>query len=167
VNRVSDGLKPGAGSAAKAHEQTGGNVQAGKMPLPAGGDAARRAENEGDLINEAHGIRTAPRGEYRKSMQLNLPRVVGARMVDAAAPPPDLSGRKASDYLPPALKAQLIAQGKLAPEGSPASSLDAGGAVETPSASSAAAPAGTSPQPAAPLPLAKRILGKLFGLFGK
>lgn len=164
---MSDGLKPGAGSAAKAHEQTGGNVRAGKMPLPAGGDAARKAETEGDLINEAHGIRTMPRGEYRNSMQLHLPRVVGARMAEPVPPPPDLSSRKASDYLPPALKAQLIAQGKLAPEQDPASTLAAGGAVETVITGSAAAPAGAPPQPAAPLPLAKRILGKLFGLFGK
>lgn len=164
---MSDGREHWAGSAAKAHEKTGGNVQAGKMPLPAGGDAARKAETEGDLINEAHGVRTVPRGEYRRSMELNLPRAVGARMVQPAAPPPDLSHRKASDYLPPALKAQLIAQGKLAPEEAPASPLAAGSAVETASAGGAAPQAGTSPAPAAPPSLAKRIFGKLFGLFGK
>lgn len=164
---MSDGREHWAGSAAKAHEKTGGNVQAGKMPLPAGGDAARKAETEGDLINEAHGVRTVPRGEYRRSMQLNLPRAVGARMVEPAAPPPDLSERKASDYLPPALKAQLIAQGKLAPEEAPAPSPDAGRAVETVSAGGAVPQPGTPPAPAAPPPLAKRIFAKLFGLFGK
>ena len=164
---MSDGREHWAGSAAKAHEQTGGNVQAGKMPLPAGGDAARKAETEGDLINEAHGIRTAPRGEYRRSMQLNLPRAVGARMVEPAAPPPDLSERKASDYLPPALKAQLIAQGKLPPEEEASSLPGAGGAVETVSAGGAAPQAGTPPAPAAPPSLAKRIFGRLFGLLGK
>lgn len=156
-----------AGSAARAHEKTGGNVPAGKMPLPAGGDAARKAETEGDLINEAHGIRTVPRGQYRSSMQLNLPRAVGARMVEPAAPPPDLSQRKASDYLPPALKAQLIAQGKLPPEAAPPAPSGASGAVETSSAGGAAPQAGIPPAPAAPPSLARRIFGKLFGLFGK
>ncbi len=163
---MSDGREHWAGSAARTHEKTGGNVQAGKMPLPAGGDAARKAETEGDLINEAHGVRTVPRGEYRRSMQLNLPRAVGARMAEPAAPPPDLSARKASDYLPPALKAQLIAQEKLAPEEAPAPSLAPSRAVETASAGGAVPQPGTPPGTAAP-PLAKRILGKLFGLFGK
>lgn len=163
---MSDGREHWAGSAAKAHEKTGGNVQAGKMPLPAGGDAARRAETEGDLINEAHGIRTVPRGEYRRSMQLNLPRAVGARMVPEAAPPPDLSERKASDYLPPALKAQLIAQGKLPPGEAASSATGAGRAAETVSAG-AAGQGGSLPASAAAPSLAKRILGKLFGLFGK
>jgi hypothetical protein len=156
-----------AGSAARAHEKTGGNVQAGKMPLPAWGDAARKAETEGDLINEAHGIRTAPRGEYRNSMRLNLPRVVGARMAEPAAAPPDLSQRKASDYLPPALKAQLIAQGKLPPEEGAAPPAAPAGAVETrPSGGPPPAREATVPPPAEP-PLVKRFLGKLFGLFGK
>jgi hypothetical protein len=164
---VSDGREHWAGSAAKSHEKTGGNVPAGKTPLPAGGDAARKAEAEGDLINEAHGIRTVPRSEYRRSMQLNLPRAVGARMVEPAPPPPDLSQRKASDYLPPSLKAQLIAQGKLPPEEAPSPSADAGSAVETVSAGGARQ-AGTAPAPAGPPPsLARRILAKLSGLFGK
>lgn len=164
---MSNGGEHWAGSAARAHERTGGNVQAGKMPLPAGGDAARKAETEGDLINEAHGIRTAPRGEYRRSMQLNLPRVVGARMAEPASAPPDLSERKASDYLPPALKAQLIAQGRLAPEEASAPAGEAGGAVETSTAGSAPW-AGEAPVPQpAQLPLLKRFLGKLFVLFNK
>ena len=164
---MSDGREHLAGSAAKSHEKTGGNVQAGRMPLPAGGDAARKAETEGDLINEAHGIRTAPRGEYRSSMQLNLPRVVGARLAGPAAPAPDLSQRKASDYLPPALKARLIAEGKLAPEGEPAMPAAAGSAVETVAAGGprpAAEPAAR--QPEAPSP-ARGFLGKLLALFGK
>lgn len=164
---MSDGRQHWAGSAARAHEKTGGNVQAGKMPLPAGGDAARKAETEGDLINEAHGIRTAPRGEYRNSMQLNLPRVVGARMAEPAAAPPDLSERKASDYLPPALKAQLIAQGRLAPEEAPAPAREAGSAMETTTAGGGTrASEAPVPQPAQP-PLVKRFFGKLFGLFSK
>lgn len=164
---MSDGREHWAGSAARAHEKTGGNVQAGKMPLPAGGDAARKAETEGDLINEAHGIRTAPRGEYRRSMQLNLPRVVGARMAEPAAAPPDLSERKASDYLPPALKAQLTAQGRLAPEGGAAGSGAAGGAMETRLSGGETPQAPAPAAPAAPPSLAKRIFGKLFGLSGK
>lgn len=163
---MSDGREHLAGSAAKSHEKSGGNVQAGKMPLPAGGDAARKAETEGDLINEAHGIRTAPRGQYRSSMQLNLPRAVGARLVEPAAAPPDLSQRKASDYLPPALKARLIAEGKLAPEGEPAMPAAPGGAVETPAAGGprpAAEPAARRPGEPSP---ARRFLGKLFALFG-
>lgn len=164
---MSDGREHWAGSAARAHEKTGGNVQAGKMPLPAGGDAARKAETEGDLINEAHGIRTAPRGEYRRSMQLNLPRVVGARIAEPATAPPDLSERKASDYLPPALKAQLTAQGKPAPEGGAAGSAAAGGAMETRPSGGGSAQAEAPAAPAAPPSLAKRIFGKLFGLSGK
>lgn len=164
---MSDGREHWAGSAARAHEKTGGNVQAGKMPLPAGGDAARKAETEGDLINEAHGIRTAPRGEYRRSMQLNLPRVVGARMAEPAAAPPDLSERKASDYLPPALKAQLTAQGKPAPEGGAAGSGAACGAMETRPSGGGSPQAPAPAAPAAPPSLAKRIFGKLFGLSGK
>ena len=167
---MSDGREHWAGSAARAHEKTGGNVQAGKMPLPAGGDAARKAETEGDLINEAHGIRTAPRGEYRRSMQLNLPRAVGARMAAPAPPPPGPSERKASDYLPPALKAQLIAQGRLAPDGTPAAAPGAGRAGEDSSAGGESRPAQAPAGPAAaaaPPPLVKRFLGKLFGLFGK
>lgn len=129
---MSNGRDNLAGSSARHHEQTGGNVQAGKMPLPAGGDAARKAETEGDLINEAHGIRTAPRGEYRSAMQLNLPRVVGARLVEPEKPPADLSERKASDYLPPDLKARLTAEGKLAPDTAPVASAPAPGrAAET------------------------------------
>ncbi|MGC8761182.1 MAG: hypothetical protein ACP5UT_01455 [Bryobacteraceae bacterium] len=166
---MSDGREHMAGSAARSHEKSGGNVPASKMPLPAGGDAARKAETEGDLINEAHGIRTAPRGEYRSSMQLHLPRVVGARLAGPAAPPADLSERKASDYLPPDLKARLIAEGRLTPEGDPAPAAAAGSAVrtQTTGAAPAAAPAA---QPAAPPagqaePLARRLLGKLLGFF--
>jgi len=114
---VSDGRDDMTGSAARQHEQSGGNVPAKDLNLPFGGDAARRAENEGDRINEEHGIRTAPRAQYRSSMQLNLPRAVGARMVEPEKPAPDMSQRKASDYLPPHLKAQLIAQGRLSEDG--------------------------------------------------
>jgi hypothetical protein len=154
-----------AGSAARQHEKTGGNVPAGSTPLPAGGDAARKAEAEGDLINEAHGIRTAPRGQYRSSMQLNLPRAVGARLAGPEAPPADLSQRKASDYLPPALKAQLIAQGRLTPEGDLATA-PAGGAEETRAPGSGAAPGAPAPPAAAP-PLVQRLLSRLSGLFGR
>lgn len=163
---MSDGREHMAGSAARQHEKTGGNVPAGKMPLPAGGDAARKAEAEGDLINEAHGIRTAPRSEYRSSMQLNLPRAVGARLAQPAAPPADLSQRKASDYLPPALKAQLIAEGRLTPDGDPVPAPAAGAAIEARPPGGGAAAGAPAPPPASP-PLVKRWLGKLSALFGK
>jgi hypothetical protein len=45
-----------------------------------------------------------------------LPQVRGARLVEEDVKP-DLSNRKASDYLPPQLKAQLIAEGKLSEDG--------------------------------------------------
>lgn len=163
---MNDGRHNLAGSAARQHEKTGGNVPAGQVPLPAGGDAARKAETEGDRINEAHGIRTVPRGEYRSSMQLNLPRAVGARLVQPAAPPSDLSRRKASDYLPPALKAQLIAEGRLTPDGDPVPATAAGAATETRPPGGGAAAGAPAPATASP-PLVRRWLGKLSALFGK
>lgn len=163
---MSDGREHMAGSAARQHEKTGGNVPAGRMPLPAGGDAARKAEAEGDLINEAHGVRAVPRSEYRGSMQLNLPRAVGARLVQPAAPSADLSDRKASDYLPPALKAKLIAEGRLTPDGDPVPAAAAGAAMEARAPGGGAAAGAEAPPPASP-PLVKRWLGKLSALFGK
>jgi len=123
-----------AGSAARQNEQTGGNVPAKDINLPFGGDAARRAESDGERTNEELGIRTAPRGQYRSSMQLNLPMAVGARMVAPDKPAADLSQRRASDYLPPHLKAQLIAQGRLSEDGSAIQqpqAAAAGGVTET------------------------------------
>ncbi len=104
------------GSAARHHEAAGGNVQAERIDLPRGGDAARQSETEGDAINEAHGVRAVPRHEYRGGGALRLPQAVGARLVEAK-PLPDLSSRTAADYLPPQLKANLIAEGRLAPDG--------------------------------------------------
>ncbi|MBI5083452.1 MAG: hypothetical protein HZB13_02495 [Acidobacteria bacterium] len=113
---MSNGRDDFAGSSARHHEQTGGNVQPKERYLPFGGDAARQAEDEGEQRNEEHGIRTASRGNYRPAMQLNLPKVVGARLAEPEKPAADLSQRKASDFLPPHLKAQLIAEGKLSGE---------------------------------------------------
>jgi hypothetical protein len=48
---------------------------------------------------------------------MRLPQVRGARMVEAEKPKPDFGERKASDYLPAHLKAQLIAEGKLTATG--------------------------------------------------
>lgn len=107
------------GSAARNHEQSGGNVPANRTNLPFAGDAARQAESDGDAVNAQHGVHTAPRGQFRSSAQLNLPRVSGARLTQPKAEAAGLSERKASDYLPPQLKAQLIAQGRLAEDGSP------------------------------------------------
>jgi hypothetical protein len=113
---VSNSNQDFSGSAARQNEGSGGNVPAGKINLPVGGDAARKAEAEGDAINEAHGAGTVPRGQYRGAGPVRLPPVRGARLVAEDAKP-DLSNRKASDYLPPQLKAQLIAEGKLSAEG--------------------------------------------------
>lgn len=160
---MSHGPNDLTGSAARSHEETGGNVTAGRLNLPAGGDAARKAEEEGDRINEAHGVRTAPRGEYRSAMSLNLPRVVGARLSEEPKPAADLSQRKASDYLPPHLKAQLIAEGRLDADGNPAPAGAKGGAnrgIETEKARVEETPA---PAPGA----LKRLAGFLAKLFGK
>jgi hypothetical protein len=109
------------GSAARHHEVTGGNVAPREQRLPVGGDAARMAETE-ESIEEAHGIRSAPRDASRGARSMDspkivLPRVVGARQTELEKPKADLSKRTAADYLPPQLKAQLIAQGKLTPDG--------------------------------------------------
>jgi hypothetical protein len=131
---VSNGPDDLTGSAARQHEQTGGNVQAGGMKVPFGGDAARRAESEGEAANR----------QYRGSMQLSLPKVVGARVAEPEKPAADLSQRKASDYLPPQLKAQLIAEGKLGEDGSVLTARPAtaqSGATETRRRVEAAEPA--------------------------
>ncbi len=99
------------GSAARGNESTGGNVKAGQINLPQAGSAAKAAETE---AREAHGD-SGPR--YRGTSGMRLPQVRGARMVEAEKPKPDLSERKASDYLPAHLKAQLIAEGKLSATG--------------------------------------------------
>jgi len=82
---------------------------------PGAGDAARQAGREGDAVNEANGIRTVPRGEYQ-GLAVNLRSTRGARLVQTE-PETDWSARKASDYLPPQLKAELIAAGKLTEDG--------------------------------------------------
>ena len=92
------------GSAAREHEATGGNAKAGQSNLPGAGSAALAAETE---------AREAQRVEHRSASSMSLALVRGARMVAAAAPEPDFSQRIAADYLPPHLKAQLIAEGKL------------------------------------------------------
>jgi len=96
-------------------------------------------------------------------------RTAATKSAGPAAPPSDLSERKASDYLPPDLKARLIAEGRLTPEGDPAPAAAAGSAVRTQSAGAAPA-AASAAQPAAPParqpePLARRLLGKLLGFF--
>ena len=113
---MSDSSSNLGGSAARHHEETGGNVPTGRTPLPSGGDAARHAESQGDSINEAHGVRTAARGEYQSSRSIQLSSARGARLVEPEPALPDFSKRTAADYLPPRLKAQLIAEGKLPPE---------------------------------------------------
>ena len=99
------------GSAARENESTGGNVKAGQINLPQAGSAAQAAETE---AREAAGD-SGPR--YRGTSGMRLPQVRGARMVEAEKPKPDLGERKASDYLPAHLKAQLIAEGKLSATG--------------------------------------------------
>ena len=114
---MSDADRDLTGSAAREHETAGGNVEAGKLRLPAGGDAARKAETEGEAVNQAYGVGAVPSEQYRGKAAIRLPLVRGARLVDAEIEP-DFSTRKASDYLPPQLKAQLIAEGKLSGDGS-------------------------------------------------
>ncbi len=158
---MSDGNRDFAGSAARYHEETGGNVRPGELKLPVGGDAAKRAEQDGDAINEAHGIRTAPRGEFRGARSLAMSSSSGARMAEPAAAQPDLSGRKASDYLPLHLKAQLIAEGRLQPDGTLAertSSQDVRSAVST--AAGSQPEAGSEPEGA--LGAVRRWFRKLF-----
>ncbi len=105
------------GSAARHHE-AGGNAEPRELRLPVGGDAARTAETEKESVNEAHGIRTASRDVFHGARSIELSRVVGARLVEEEKPKADLSTRTAADYLPPHLKAQLIAEGKLKADGS-------------------------------------------------
>lgn len=105
-----------SGSAARHHEETGGNVPTGKTPVSLGGDAAKQAADYGDSTNEAHGIPAVPRGEFRATRQVKMSSALGARLVEPEAAKPDLSKRTAADYLPPHLKAQLIAEGKLPAE---------------------------------------------------
>ena len=103
------------GSAAREHEATGGNVKAGQSNLPPAGSAAQAAEAEAKAQQEAYGGQ--PASQYRGTAGMRLPQVRGARMVEAEKPKPDLSQRTAADYLPPHLKAQLIAEGKLTAAG--------------------------------------------------
>lgn len=128
---MSNGNQDFSGSAARHHEETGGNAKAGPVKLPFGGDAARQSETDGESTNEAHGIKAAPRGQYRGTREISLPRVVGARMTEAPAPEPDYSARTAADYLPPQLKAQLIAEGRLRSDGTLVASPQAAGTRET------------------------------------
>ena len=88
-----------------------------KIPIPAAGDAARKAGTEGDAINEAHGIRVVPRGQYLAAGSVKLRGVGGIRGEFSEEPKPDLSTRTAADYLPPQFKARLIAEGRLAADG--------------------------------------------------
>lgn len=88
-----------------------------KIPIPAAGDAARKAREEGDAIDEAHGVRIVPRDEFRAAGSLRLRAVGGRGPRPAEEPKPDLTTRTAADYLPSKLKAQLIAEGRLTADG--------------------------------------------------
>jgi hypothetical protein len=138
---VSEEREIRSGSAARQHERTGGNVRAGQTNVPAGGDAARKAEGEGDAVNEAHGIRVAPRGANR-GLAVNLRSAAGARLVDAE-PEKNWSARKASDYLPPQLKAELVAAGRMLEDGRMVSATPVGGAPARPSEEDPTLPAAT------------------------
>lgn len=97
------------GSSARQHEQSGGNVQPGERRLPQAGEAARASEQE--ERSERQAVRAA-------GAAIRLPAVRGANLAgerQVVDPQP----RKASDYLPAELKARLIAEGKLTPEGDP------------------------------------------------
>ncbi len=99
------------GSAARENEKTGGNVKAGQVNLPDAGSAAQAAESEAKAQGDALGGEVRP--AYRGTRSLQLSSTLGARLIPAEPPKPDLSQRTAADYLPAHLKAQLIAEGKL------------------------------------------------------
>ncbi len=148
------------GSAARHHEATGGNVEPRELRLPVGGDAARTAETEKESVNEAHGIRTASREVFRGARSIELPKVVGARLVEPEKPKADLSTRTAADYLPPHLKAQLIAEGRLKADGSLNERPPV--AVALPATSAVEATQPEAKEPTGILGSVKRFFRKLF-----
>jgi hypothetical protein len=161
---VSDSYQDLTGSAARQHESTGGNVLAGNINLPARGDAARQAEPGGEAVNAAHGVGAIPRERYRGAVSIRLSPLGGAGQAASEARP-DLSTRKASDYLPPRLKAQLITEGKLSPDGTLAVLPQSTGAASPGQRTvPAAGTTGEAPPPDGGFASLSRFFRKLFSL---
>lgn len=93
---------------------------------------------------------------------MRIPEVRGVRLAEPEKPKPDLSVRTAADYLPAQFKAQLIAEGRLTPDGK---------LVERPAAPEAVRPAEMEPaQPStatAETPRASRAFAKVADFFRK